>query len=95
MIDSGTKVDCAACETKVDKMQARAVSIGGVRKFECFECYRKTKNSSLVITKEHNVKLDLFCARCKYKFKSRDPLCPYCSKSDMVGRADVSIRELL
>lgn len=95
MLDSGSKVDCVVCDEKVDKMQARAVSVGGVPKFECFECYRKTKSSSLVIRKEHNVKLDLFCARCKYKFKSRNPICPYCSQSDLVARGDVSVRDLL
>lgn len=96
MIDFGTtKVSCITCEKNVDTLQARSLTLSGKQKYECFNCYRQNKNSPSSSSQERNTKLDLFCARCKYKFHSRDLLCPYCSQSDLVTRADLSVKDFL
>lgn len=87
---------CITCGKKVDVAQSRVVSTSlGKSKYECFGCYKANKNSILAPAPGKMEKLNLYCARCKYKFKSRELLCPYCSQGDLVVRSDISVRDLL
>jgi len=90
------KAICVTCGKNIDVAQSRVVSaVSGKNKYECFGCYRTSKNSLMAPPPSKAQKLNLYCARCKYKFKSRDLLCPYCSQGDLVVRSDISVGDLL
>ncbi len=40
-------------------------------------------------------KKEFFCGRCRYKFKAKNTLCPYCSKEDQVVEQLHSVKDFL
>lgn len=90
MIRLRLQVDCLMCADAVDKNMAIAY---GPEKYVCFDCYKQKK--SLLTAKGYDEKIQLYCERCRYKFTSKRFSCPYCSKADKVGKANISVQELL
>ena len=89
------QVSCSRCQRNVERSQTLFVGSNGAEKqYECFNCY-KNKNNTVREVNHTGDKIDLFCERCNYKFKSRTNICPYCSKTDKVTTGNISIRDLL
>ncbi|MEK6938923.1 MAG: hypothetical protein AABX04_07840 [Nanoarchaeota archaeon] len=81
-----TKVNCFKCGKAVDKNETYLIQTTDKEgRYECYTCFKNSRST----------KRDLFCGRCKYKFKARVPVCPYCSKSDEVIEGNVSIHDLI
>ena len=90
------KVNCSSCEKRIDKAQALPVkSVNNEKRYECYNCYRRSKSGSLGTNEEVKVKEPYFCQRCKYKFKSKKSICPYCNKSDFLVKGKVTVHDLL
>jgi len=68
MVYLKAKVTCFHCKKQVEKAEARIFDapLGGPS-YECFNCFKKSR----MILGEDNVKLDLYCERCNYRFKSK------------------------
>ena len=89
-----SKINCYKCKRPVDRSQTLFLgTIGEERRYECFTCYKQKGKER--VEDPMSEKINLYCERCNYKFKSRTSLCPYCSKSDKVVSGDVSIRDLI
>jgi|SRR3989338_548979 len=91
------KVQCFGCGKAVDK-SATFTSLNAARdlRYQCPSCYIKNKDDILGTNKiPEAVKREFFCGRCKYKFKSKASLCPYCSKQDQVLEQVHSVKDLL
>ncbi|MBI2102375.1 hypothetical protein HYT55_00925 [Candidatus Woesearchaeota archaeon] len=89
------RISCFRCQKSVDKTDTRFFdTVAGTRRYECFPCYQKSRNGYLPHT-ESKDKRELYCERCKYKFMSRVPVCPYCSKDDSVIKAQVTAYDLV
>ncbi len=88
------QVSCFKCKRNVDRSQTLFIGSNGIEKqYECFNCYKNKNNPRQV---DHTgEKIDLYCERCNYKFKSRTNICPYCSKTDKVSSGNISIKDLL
>jgi hypothetical protein len=71
-------VECFKCSSIVDKTQT-ILRDSIEKKYECYNCFR-----NVVSEKHDNVKRDYICEKCKFMFKSRRKICPYCSKSKFV-----------
>lgn len=81
-----TKVNCFKCGSSVDKNETYLYQVTDrENRYECYACFKASRTA----------KRELFCGRCKYKFKARLPICPYCSKSDEVIEGTLSVQDLL
>ena len=91
------KVDCGRCKKSVEKTQARLVDTPkGSKRYECLSCFKKNRAILLGLEQEEpKFKQDMFCGRCKYHFKSKNVVCPYCNDSDYIVRGDISVGDLL
>ena len=84
-------VECCRCNKMVEKANARFLTrVKNERKYECFSCYKLNRNKH-----KEFVKRELYCERCRYKFKSKKLLCPYCNRSDNVVKGEVTVKDLL
>ncbi len=89
-------VECFRCKKQVEKADSLLTKIGGEQKYECFGCYKKSRDTFVDwAEREEKVKKEYRCARCNYKFKAPNPVCPYCNKSDMVVKGNISVIDLL
>jgi len=90
-------VECFRCKKQVEKADSLLTKdMNGEQKYECFGCYKKSRDTFIGwAEREEKVKKDYRCARCNYKFKSEKAICPYCSKSDMVVKGNISVTDLL
>ncbi len=90
-------VYCSSCERQVEKNDALLdSSFKSERRFLCFTCYKMNKQEVAVNLNSSKVKKEYFCAKCKYKFKSLTPKCPYCGKSDSTdNNRKITAEELL
>lgn len=97
MVVLRSRVTCCTCQKPVDKFDTRLMPADdGQRVYECFICFKKKRAGILVIPdQDMQTKQDLYCERCKYKFRSRKYDCPYCNKGDMVVAGKFSVSELL
>jgi RNA polymerase subunit RPABC4/transcription elongation factor Spt4 len=85
MVELKTQIVCYTCKQLVDKDKAFLVQVTDKEdRFECPLCYKRKRSQ----------KRELFCGRCKYKFNSKTPVCPYCSKSDEVIDGKVTLKDL-
>ncbi len=90
MVVIRSRVNCFRCGEAVDRTATLLLSSSFEKKYECYGCYKQNKTG--MSTK---VKQELFCGRCKYKFKSKGALCPYCNKDDLVMSPHFKIEDLL
>ena len=91
------KVQCFGCGKAVDKSGTfTSLNASKELRYQCPSCYLRNKDDLLGDNKaQAPLKRELFCARCKYKFKAKSMLCPYCSKEDQVVEQVHSVKELL
>ncbi len=76
-------------------METRQVAASGKEpKYECFECFRKTKPRGAATGREE-ARYTLFCERCRYKFTSARKLCPYCNDSSHLETTVITADELI
>jgi len=88
------KVRCFRCLKEVDKMETRPVeSISKDPRYECFSCFKKDLPQRGIPNRM--VHHELYCERCRYKFRSKSPICPYCNKSDQLESAKITVYDLL
>jgi uncharacterized CHY-type Zn-finger protein len=92
-----TKVQCFRCSKKVDVNITREIkTLSKESRYECFRCFQKNKREPLLAGVEKPlIKKEYICERCKYKFKSKKAVCPYCNKNDYVTSSNVSVKELI
>lgn len=89
-------VKCFRCNTLVEKGSAIILrSVSKKPRYSCYGCYVKQKRFTWGFGDEIPVKKELFCERCKYKFTSKRPGCPFCSKSDRVIESNITVKDLL
>lgn len=89
------RVNCARCRNPVDKSQTVLGRNSAYDKeYVCFHCYNIGKHLESRDDERPRVKVDLYCERCKYRFKGFSTLCPYCNSSDMVSKGDVTMKDL-
>lgn len=92
------RVNCIRCAKMVDKSETILLpSTGNDKKFICFGCYKaeKPRTPRWSMGQETKAKDEYFCGRCKYKFKSVNPSCPYCSQTDAVVKGNITMKDLL
>ncbi|MBU0457342.1 MAG: hypothetical protein ABH824_05035 [Nanoarchaeota archaeon] len=90
------RVKCFRCGRSVDKTQTLITkSITKDIRYECAKCYKRNKTSPWGLGDEIPHKIEYFCERCKYKFKSKVCECPYCNKRDRVTEARITVSDLL
>lgn len=84
-------VQCFRCGIPADRSQVlESRNTSGDLKFECYDCYKRKQ-----LTSSEAKKVGHYCERCRYKFTSRNNICPYCSKNDCVITGKVSVNDLL
>ncbi len=89
------KVQCFRCNNDFEKTEVRTIK--GVTqdpRYQCFPCC-KNQREPLLANEKTKRKFDLYCQMCKYNFKSKAMLCPYCAKEDYVIVDDVKLKDLL
>lgn len=84
-------VSCFRCGEVVDRSQTLVAG----KRYECFSCYKQLKNSPWLIRQKLPEKLELYCECCRYRFKSKRLVCPYCDKEDRVVRGQIEVSDLL
>ena len=92
MVYLKTKVTCYHCKKQVEKTEASVFQapLGGPS-WECFNCFKKSRQ----ILGEDGIKLDLYCERCNYRFKSKKAICPYCNETNTLSKGNVTMKDLL
>ncbi|MEK6900109.1 MAG: hypothetical protein AABX05_03215 [Nanoarchaeota archaeon] len=97
MVLPTTKVQCFGCGKSVEKaLMFSALDASKEMQHQCSSCYRERKSDILGEKKiPAPVKKDFFCGRCRYKFKGKTMICPYCSKEDQVIKQANSVNDLL
>jgi len=96
MVYLKVNVKCFRCRKEVEKTQAREMaSITKEPRYECFACFNKNKTQPWGFGDKMKYKKEFYCLRCKYKFKRRGNLCPYCNKEDSVIRGNITVHDLL
>ncbi len=89
------RVNCFRCGIPVHKAETILIkTLTNEKKYECYSCYKGGKMSTWG-GKKTKVKQELYCQRCKYKFRSKTSLCPYCNKDDFVTFSNVKIEDLI
>jgi hypothetical protein len=96
MVVLRSRVLCFRCNEPVNKIDTvKTISTSGEPKYQCSSCFKTVKTTTWGLGDEIPVKNDCFCQRCKYKFKSKSGLCPYCSKNDLVVCGKITVHDLL
>jgi len=89
------RVNCSRCKNPINKAQTIfSRNSYNEKEYTCFNCYNINKNLSMNMENEQKSKVELYCERCKYRFKSRTSNCPYCNTSDMVSKGNVTMKDL-
>ncbi len=89
------KVQCYRCGKEVEKADAREVeSVSKEKRYECFSCFKRYNPRRFKVGEELQ-KREYYCERCRYRFHSRNMLCPYCNKADRLVEGKISVQELL
>ena len=89
------RVNCFRCGKAVDKTQTILLEKVSGKNYECFTCYKRNKGMAWGFGDKVKVKQELYCQRCKYKFKSAGGMCPYCNKDDITISQNIKIEDLL
>ena len=96
MVVLKSKVLCFRCNKAVNKIDTvKTISTTGEPRYQCSSCFKKAKTTNWGMGDKIPVKIECFCQRCRYKFKSTSGLCPYCNKTDMVIKGKVKAKDLL
>ena len=89
------KVRCFRCGKKVEKVEAReSYTADSQPRYECFTCFKHNLPRRFKVQDEVEKK-EFYCARCRYRFTSRVPTCPYCDQDDRVLPGKISVHDLL
>jgi uncharacterized CHY-type Zn-finger protein len=90
-------VRCFRCNKEVDANKTRKIEGINEPRYECFECFKRHNRDPLLGGIEKVVdKRNYFCGRCKFKFKNKTGICPYCNKDDYVHPTDgFNVKSLL
>ena len=91
------KVQCFGCGKAVDKSQTFTSNNASKElRYQCPGCFKNKKVDIFGTAGETPaLKKEFFCGRCKFKFRSKSTLCPYCSKEDQVIGQVHSVKGLL
>ncbi|PIZ51631.1 hypothetical protein COY27_02860 [Candidatus Woesearchaeota archaeon CG_4_10_14_0_2_um_filter_33_13] len=96
MVVLRSRVVCFRCNNPVNRLDTvKTASKNGEPRYECSVCYKKQKTAQWGVGDEIPVKAECFCQRCKYHFKSKSGLCPYCSQKDLVIKGKITVHDLL
>ncbi|NQV91419.1 hypothetical protein HQ489_03005 [Candidatus Woesearchaeota archaeon] len=84
-------VNCYQCHQSVDKAETLLIMSKGLLKlYQCINCYKIKKPQGYF---EH--RKEFYCEKCRYKFSSKKPICPYCNSSERLTKSNVTIHDLI
>lgn len=90
------KVSCTKCKRRVEKLEARTMTSSlGETSYECFDCFKKARTPRWGSSEGIKMTREMFCQKCRYKFKSSVPICPYCNESDYLESGKLTVQDLL
>ncbi len=95
---SNAKMQCFGCGKSMEKAQMfSTLDSSREMRFQCSGCYKHNKTDFMGEKKAvaAPTKKEFFCGRCRYKFKAKSTLCPYCSKEDQVVEQLHSVKDFL
>ncbi|PIN87597.1 hypothetical protein COV12_02995 [Candidatus Woesearchaeota archaeon CG10_big_fil_rev_8_21_14_0_10_32_24] len=91
MVVIKTNVNCYQCYQAVDKTETLVVLSKGLQKlYQCANCYKKNKPQG-----RFEQRKSFYCEKCKYKFSSKKPLCPYCNSSERLTKSNITVYDLI
>ncbi len=96
MVIVRARVTCDHCKKFVDRSETRYLFLHtGEKIYECFHCYKRNPTGNWSSEELNVVKRELYCERCKYRFKAKVAICPYCSKGDKIESGNISVKDLV
>ena len=96
MVILRARVKCLECDKSVGKTDTLLVrTLAGEKRYKCYSCYQRKSNKHWSIKTGVQEKQDYYCERCRFKFKSRTPVCTYCSMEDRVVRGEFQLKDFI